>query len=445
MTTVLFWFRNDLRLHDQPALLAACASGAGHLLPVLCLPQQEDASGWGFVRMSERRRAWHASAVRDLDRQLTALDCPLLLTAGPPASALPALAQAVGADTVYCEDIAAPEEQRQVDALRAAGLTVHTVWQSSLLDPQQLPWPVQALPASFTPFRQALEKQAVQAAAPLPPPASLPPWPDVAIASSLGWRTAALPCSPMQGDPRSSLPPVPAGLDGFEGGETAALAHLTRYLARRLPDSYKRTRNGLHGVDFSSKFSPWLASGALSARRIMAELRRYEAQYGASEGSYWLWFELLWRDYFRFLHGQYGAALYRERGLRAPDASAAVHDQAAFQRWCAGATGQPLVDAAMRELLHTGYLSNRLRQVAASYLLNELAGDWRAGAAWFESQLLDYDVYSNQGNWLYIAGRGTDPRGGRHFNVDKQTAEYDGDGAYRRLLGTAPAESSGAA
>jgi hypothetical protein len=99
---------------------------------------------------------------------------------------------------------------------------------------------------------------------------------------------------------------------------------------------------------------------------------------------------------------------------------ATPHDGRRFAAWCAGQTGQPLVDAAMRELAATGYLGNRLRQVAASYLIHDLGCDWRAGAAWFEAQLLDYDVYSNQGNWLYIAGRGTDPRGGRRFDpVDR--------------------------
>jgi len=109
------------------------------------------------------------------------------------------------------------------------------------------------------------------------------------------------------------------------------------------------------------------------------------------------------------------------------------HEPALFGRWCLGRTGQPLVDAAMHELLATGYLSNRLRQVVASVLIHELGCDWRAGAAWFESQLVDYDVYNNQGNWLYIAGMGTDPRGGRHFDVAKQTREHDPDGQYQRL------------
>ena len=166
----------------------------------------------------------------------------------------------------------------------------------------------------------------------------------------------------------------------------------------------------------------------------MDQLRQFEAEHGASDGSYWLWFELLWRDYFRFLHLQHGRALYRARGLGVPRET--PHDAARFDTWRAGQTGQPLVDAAMRELSATGYLSNRLRQVAASYLVNDLACDWRAGAAWYEHHLVDYDVYSNQGNWLYIAGRGTDPQGGRRFNPVQQGSAYDPDGAYQRLWGT---------
>jgi deoxyribodipyrimidine photo-lyase len=169
----------------------------------------------------------------------------------------------------------------------------------------------------------------------------------------------------------------------------------------------------------------------LSARRIAAELRQHELVHGVTDGSAWLWFELLWRDYFRFLHLQHGRRLYRARGLSSQPM--APHQASSFERWCQACTGEPLVDAAMRELMCTGYLSNRLRQVVASYLVHDLGGDWRAGAAWFESQLVDYDVYSNQGNWLYIAGRGTDPRGGRRFNVHKQAAEHDADGHYRRL------------
>ena len=429
MTTVLYWFRSDLRVHDQPALRAACAGGTRHLLPVLCVPDFDEVSPWGFVRIGRHRRAWWAMAARALEAQLAALNCPLLVCAGPAITVLPQLAKAVGASALWCEDIAAPEEHAEVDALRAAGVAVHTVWQSSLLDVHSLPWSAAALPATFTPFKQAVERAHLQPPAPLPPPSVFPPWPPGVDLAVQAYRAApAMVADTVVAEQRSSFP---YGKGGFDGGEAAGLAHLACYLARKLPDTYKHTRNGLSGVDYSSKWSPWLASGALSARRIFAELRQFEAAHGASAGSYWLWFELLWRDYFRFLHLQYGKALYRGRGLG--QSPVAAHNAHGFERWSQARSGEALVDAAMRELSASGYLSNRLRQVVASYLVHELGGDWRAGAAWFESQLLDYDVHSNQGNWLYIAGRGTDPRGGRRFNVAKQTAEHDPDGAYRRL------------
>jgi deoxyribodipyrimidine photo-lyase len=240
--------------------------------------------------------------------------------------------------------------------------------------------------------------------------------------------SAALDNTDEQADSRSSFP-FPRS--EFLGGEDAALAHLAQYLARGLPHSYKATRNGLSGVDYSSKLSPWLACGALSPRQVLQQLRAFEAEHGASESSYWLWFELLWRDYFKLLQIKYGKRLYRAGGL--PGKAIPSHTEPAFQRWRHGNTGQPLVDAGMRELAATGYLGNRLRQIVASYLIHDLQCDWRAGAAWFESALIDYDCSINHGNWLYIAGLGTDPRGGRRFNTEKQAAEYDADGAYRAL------------
>ncbi|ART55481.1 deoxyribodipyrimidine photolyase [Acidovorax carolinensis] len=437
MSTVLMWFRNDLRLHDQPALHAALTSGATHLMPVVCQPPVDQVTRWGFARVGPHRRAFVAAALRDLGARMAAQGNPLQVCHAAPATALPALARAVGATTVVCEDIAAPYEQAEVAALRAAGLQVRTVWHSSLLQPADMPWPASDLPGVFTTFRQMVERAGITPPAPLPAPGALLPPPAVSadvlqtLGAGQGAVTAGVDAGNAAGqDPRSSFPYATAACDG---GETAALAHLAQYLARKLPHSYKATRNGLTGLQYSSKFSPWLATGALSARQVFADLKTFEREHGANDGTYWLWFELLWRDYFRLLHCQHGAALYRAQGLSA--LPLAPHNTQGFERWCQGRTGEPLVDAAMRELAATGYLSNRLRQVAASYLIHVLHGDWRAGAAWFESQLVDYDLYSNQGNWLYIAGRGTDPRGGRRFNPVKQAQEHDADGSYRRLWG----------
>ncbi|MEJ7137026.1 DASH family cryptochrome [Amphibiibacter pelophylacis] len=443
MSTVLLWLRNDLRLHDNLALhralaLAATGEGTPHLIPVVVLPDVHEASPWGPLRWGPQRRAWRASAIRDLAAQLDALGCPLAVCAGPPATALPRLAQRASAQQLVCEDIPAPEEALEVADLRRAGLTVHAVWHSSLLEPAELPWQESRLPAVFTAFRQAIERAGIQPRQPLPAPQTLPPWPPgVELPPELKGDLDAFAGDVVISaqDSRSSLP-MPAPGSGMEpGGERAALAHLTQYLARGLPHSYKRTRNGLTGVDFSSKWSPALACGALSARRIMADLRQFESFHGASDGSYWLWFELLWRDHFRFLHRQHGARLFRGRGLS--DQPVAAHNARGYTRWCEGRTGWPLVDAAMRELAATGSLSNRLRQVVASVLVHDLGGDWRAGAAWFEHCLVDFDVCSNQGNWLYIAGRGTDPRGGRRMNVDKQAAEHDPHSHYRQMWSTA--------
>ena len=443
MKTVLFWFRNDLRLHDQIALYTALQSGAQHLVPIYCHDDPHQTTAWGFGRIGIHRRRWTQAAVQDLREQLSALGCPLIECQRSVDAVLPEIARIAGTQEIFCEEIAAPDEQDAVKKLQAAGLKVHTVWQSSLLNPAQLPWPKEGLPASFTPFRQAIEREKIQPPNPLPLPGHLPPWP-AGIARtltamdgiSLGSGRTNAPLDVPLPDPRSSFPYTHPD---FNGGQTAALAHLRRYLAQGRPHSYKQTRNDLTGLHYSSKWSPWLATGALSPRQAMSELRQFEDQRGASEGSYWLWFELLWRDYFRFLHLQYGRKLYRSRGLKVdvenapPLRLASGHNPQGFARWCEGRTGKPLVDAAMRELSATGFLSNRLRQVVASYLINELKGDWRAGAAWFESQLLDYDPYSNQGNWLYIAGLGTDPRGGRHFNIEKQARQYDPDGHYQRL------------
>ncbi len=440
MSTVIYWLRNDLRLHDNPALAQACR-GADQLLPVFIHPPEDETSPWGFARVGVHRRAFVAQALADLRAQLQARGSDVLECTGTAQTVLPALAQALGTTHLVCEQIAAPYEQAEVAALRAAGLSVKADWQSSLISPTQLPFAMATLPEVFTQFRQALERARVQPPAPLPLPQALPPLPPLQDLWSkqplalLQQAQAAIKtgvdAAPLH-DARSSFPyATPA----CHGGETAALAHLHQYLARKLPHSYKATRNGLTGLDYSSKFSPWLASGALSARQVMAQLRAFEEQHGANDGSYWLWFELLWRDHFRFLHLQRGAALYRARGLSG--APLPPHNAQGFARWCRGETGHSLVDAGMRELAATGYLSNRLRQIVASYLLHDLRGDWRAGAAWFESQLLDYDPYSNQGNWLYVAGRGTDPRGGRRFNPDKQAHDHDPDSHYRRLWGTA--------
>jgi deoxyribodipyrimidine photo-lyase len=414
MTVLIYWFRNDLRLTDNPALLEACRH-ADYLLPVyIHSPSEEVDHALGFPRKGHHYQAFLRESLDDLRAQLRTLGSDLLEYTGEPVDLLAQLVTLSGADAIYCERIEAPEEMHQCQQIHSLGIPLKEFWQSSMLSLDKLPFPAQEMPDTFTQFRKEIERTDFKFASPVDMPAAIPPLPKI----SKTLQTEA-------------IYPVITSSKQFIGGEREASAHLKQYLERRLPDSYKETRNQLIGKDYSSKFSPWLALGCISARTIAAELATYEQCYGANDGTYWLWFELMWRDYFRFLHFKYGRRLYREKGLSTLPIPR--NDPRSFERWSAGSTGEPLVDAGMRELLQSGYLSNRMRQIVASYWIYDLQGDWRLGASWFESQLMDYDVYSNQGNWLYLAGRGTDPRGGRRFNIAKQTQDHDPRGEYQSL------------
>jgi deoxyribodipyrimidine photo-lyase len=436
VNTALYWFRSDLRLEDNPNFLSACKA-TDRLLPVYAHAPQESLI-WGFDRIALHRQQFLRDALSDLRQQLEQLGSDLLELQAPLGGSMRSIdlvvqtAQHYGIKTIYCEVIHAPEEIQELALLKQAGLTVHAQLESTMIAVSDLPFAPDAMPDQFTQFRIKIEKAKHQFTEPVLAPSRIPPLPsnfnrsegDADAQSAVQTE----PTGQNNSHPHSSFPHCS---QAYRGGTGAAEAHLQQYLERALPHSYKATRNQLHGLDYSSKLSPWLALGSISARSVMKQLKQFESKQGANEGSYWLWFELLWRDYFRVLHLKYGKQLYCASGLNQSDKP--IHNARGFQHWCSGTTGESIVDAGMRELHATGYLSNRLRQVVASYLIYDLHSDWRAGAAWFESQLLDYDVYSNQGNWLYIAGRGTDSRGGRRFNPQKQAQDHDANGSYRAL------------
>ncbi|MDZ7681220.1 MAG: DASH family cryptochrome [Fodinibius sp.] len=195
----------------------------------------------------------------------------------------------------------------------------------------------------------------------------------------------------------------------FRGGEQAGLDRLQAYFWEqdRLK-KYKFTRNGLLGAGYSSKFSPWLANGSLSPRQIYWQVKQYEDERKDNVSTYWMVFELIWRDFFRYSAIRYGNDMFKAGGIQQKERDWR-HDQHDFQRWANGTTGIPFIDANMRELNQTGYMSNRGRQNVASFLAQNLNIDWRMGAEYFESQLIDYDVCSNYGNWMYNSTVGPGP------------------------------------
>ena len=426
MRRILLWFKQDLRLDDHPALQAA--RGADALLPVFILdPAQLQPGPLGSRGLGVHRARFLLESLAALDGALRQRGSHLLVLPGRAEQLIPQLVARFNLQEVLTLEEIAPQERQQLQQVRAQlGNTV--LWEQAgngLLRADQLPCPVAELPAVFSQFRSLVE-QGLQVFQPQPAPDYLPHLPQ-------GSEALLTPLPSLSqlglGEPLS----VAASAFPFSGGEAAASARLRDYLwDSQNVRHYKNTRDGMIGSEYSSKFSPWLANGSLSPRRTMAELRRHEAQYGRNDSTHWLWVELLWREFFRWTLVRHGSALFRAAGLKATARAPQQVDER-FAQWCQGRTGMPLVDACMRELAATGFMSNRGRQVVASYLVNDLQQDWRHGAAWFEEHLLDYDPASNWGNWAYLAGVGSDPRHGRLFNALRQARQYDPDAAYVSL------------
>ncbi|KAL9098076.1 MAG: hypothetical protein Q9187_009735, partial [Circinaria calcarea] len=235
----------------------------------------------------------------------------------------------------------------------------------------------------------------------------------------------------------------------FHGGETTGHDRIRYLITSSHMSTYKDTRNGMLGLDFSTKLSAWLALGCITARQIHEYLLNFEdakttlgkgvGGYGKGEnkGTAAVRFELLWRDYMRLCTRKFGPQLFRVEGFRNDTSYPWKYPQKDNEtqqkvaRFLEGTTGTGLIDASMRELFLTGYTSNRARQNVASFLAKHLGIDWRIGAEWYESLLCDYDLSSNWGNWQYTAGVGNDPRGeARVFNPVKQAFDYDPQGEY---------------
>lgn len=403
----LHWFQNDLRLSDNPALASHVA--AESLLCVYLMPKPRP---WcNLTGLGQQRDRFLRESLQALREDLNAIGQDLMVLEGSPELVLPDLIERFGITEISTSFSPGYYERRTLEHLQEKlSVPVHIYRGNSLFERQELPFELEDMPNVFSPFRRRVEKLTVRGPGSsidrLPPPPA--------------GQFDAIPRSSAQRHPALPLP----------GGRSAGLRRLQQFTfdeGKIL--RYKETRNCLDGLDGSSTLSPWLANGNLSAREVAHSIFRFEREREANDSTYWLFFELLWREFFYWRAVLDDIKLFRYGGIPGK-CRACTFDPRAFARWCAGDTNYPIVNALMRQLVATGWMSNRGRQIAASCLINEMGTDWRFGAAFFEKHLIDYDVGSNYGNWQYIAGVGCDPRGGRHFNIDKQTREHDPDGVF---------------
>ena len=413
-SVTLALFTNDLRLHDNPMLAAVCR-GEGPVVAVYAFdPHWYEAGRGGFGRTGPHRARFLVDAVRELRESLAGLNIPLVVRRASPAEIVRELKGTLEIGGVHAMREYGTEEIEIVEAVgRVAPVTLHDG--HNLVRPDDLPFRVEETPEVFTSFRTKVEGAwRIRDEVPIPPR-----------------RSEAVTVEPGEIPTVRDLTGEDAPATArFPAGEKAGLARLEHYLwgADRLR-TYKETRNGMLEEDDSSKLSPYLSRGCLSPRRVYHEVRRYERERVENRSTYWLVFELLWRDYWTLILAKHGRTMFLRRGVQGLDLPL-DEDPARFAAWREGRTGYTLVDAAMRELAATGYTSNRARQNVASLMIKNLGLDWRLGAALFERELVDHDVASNFGGWQYLAGIGNDPQGFRLFNPMVQFEKYDPEGAF---------------
>ncbi len=420
MSATIVWFRQDLRLADNPALAAAVARG-GPVIPVFVWGPQEEGA-WPPGAAS---RYWLHHSLAALAADLAQQRSRLILRRGAALAALEALVRETGADAVHWNrryEPAAIERDGQVkSALLAAGVHAHSHKAAVLVEPFEAQTRAGRPYRVFTPYWRHCETHP-EPAPPLPVPSALPAppaWPDSDALVDLGL------------EPRLDWA---GGIRAAWGiGERAAAAALARFIEDGI-DRYADRRD-LPATAGVSRLSPHLHFGEITPRRIWHAAREAQAGRGlltrsAGAGA-WLR-QLVWRDFAQHLLFHFPAtpdAPLRPEFARFPWRN----DGRALARWERGETGYPIVDAGLRELWRTGWMHNRVRMLVGSFLVKDLLQDWRAGARWFWDTLVDADLASNTLGWQWVSGCGADAAPYfRIFNPVTQAERFDPEGNYVR-------------
>ncbi len=389
-------------------------------------PRHYAIGDFGFKKTEKYRARFLIESVTELKANLLKLNITLLVFHDKPENVIPNLVKEHKIKNIYLQKEWTRDENQVLDAVISkipALVNIEESYDQFLFHPEDIPYSgIEKIPQVFTQFRKKCEKYS-EVRSIIEVPSSMPE-------NNLRDNNTKIPSLKALGltgfkqDSRTAFP--------FKGGEQQALKRVDDYFweTEKL-GYYKKTRNGLIGKDYSSKLSAWLANGSISPRTIYWEIIRFEKEVQKNESTYWLIFELIWRDYFKYVSLKHGSKLFQIGGILDKEYAWATSEDAK-KRWIVGDTKEPFVNANMKEIAATGWMSNRGRQNVASFWAKELQQDWRIGAAYFESLLLDYDVHSNWGNWMYNSGVGNDPRD-RRFNIQSQAERYDAQGKFQSL------------
>lgn len=471
-SVAVVWLRNDLRVRDHAAF--ALANTADRVVPIYVFDKAlygiKNASPWRFQRVGPFRAAFLVEAIKDMRNSLRIRGSDIAIRMGDPvAEVLDIVRTLLDADFGPVTVLAGKElawEEVQAERRLEKGLktlsehvdkqvNVHWLWDSTLHHLNDLPFnPADVnVPHSFAAYQklmEATEDLCVREEISLPE--RFNPFPlELALSSNTTPSLANELKVKGLCEPHDYPFPDPRGVLDFEGGQTHGEERLQQFFwfSPRPLETYHETKNRPGERNCTSKFSPWLSLGCLSPRMVYWECKKFQDKFSATESTNALISELMRRDYCRWLAASMSTRLFALNGAasrsvdnppvwkKPSSASLKRMHRDRLKLWVEGNTGAPIVDASMRELAATGYTSNLGRQCAASFLIHELQfPDWRAGAEYFESVLIDYDAASNWANWARLAGLGVDSHGVEKLNVVSQGQEHDPKGWF--IIGWCP-------
>ena len=421
-TANLVWFRSNLRVEDNTSLSKAIRDSSRVIGYINIDPTIFELSNYGFKKTEKFRTKFLLESIQDLKKQLNGINISLIITNQDFETSINSIIEKYNVRSIYMQkewtrDELAEEKQipKHINLIKD--------FDQFLYSPESVKEVYENIPRGFSNFRKKCEKYLniaypLQIPKPLDKKNNIDDVYNIPTLNDLGFEEFRV--------HRNSV-------FKFLGGETSAKERVYEYFfeTKRI-SKYKLTRNGLLGKDYSSKLSSWLANGSLSVRYVYMQIKKYEEEIEKNESTYWLFFELIWRDFFKYVSMQHKDKFFSKSGIygNSKDWS---NNKELINRWIKGETNEPFVNANMKELSQTGFMSNRGRQNVANYLTKELKIDWRIGAEYFESLLIDYDVHSNYGNWLYNAGIGNDSMPFRKFNPKLQSERYDPNKEYEKL------------
>ena len=421
-TANLVWFRSNLRVEDNTSLSKAIRDSSRVIGYINIDPTIFELSDYGFKKTEKFRTKFLLETIQDLKKQLNDINISLIITNQDFETSINSIIEKYNVRSIYMQKEWTRDELAEEKQI-PKNINLIKDFDQFLYSPESVKEVYENIPRGFSNFRKKCEKYLnieypLQIPKPLDKKNNIDDVYSIPTLNDLGFEEFRV--------HKNSV-------FKFLGGETSAKERVYQYFfeTKRI-SKYKLTRNGLLGKDYSSKLSSWLANGSLSVRYVYMQIKKYEEEIEKNESTYWLFFELIWRDFFKYVSMQHKDKFFSKSGIYG-DSKDWSNNKELINRWINGETNEPFVNANMKELSQTGFMSNRGRQNVANYLTKELKIDWRIGAEYFESLLIDYDVHSNYGNWLYNAGIGNDSMPFRKFNPKLQSERYDPNKEYEKL------------